>query len=224
MKKYKFAGYERTSMNDYPLSPGQMCAKFVEAEDGKLFSDVMNEYLDSKGKSIKDVAEMSNLLKMKYALLMEIKSGELEDDDIAEIAFGFKPLDEKSKEHRCSLTSDPTMQVLQNAKRPYAALHYIGIPIGNVKKLCNQFDGITLDLRDATLEELDANIVPLMSLFQREQPAMYIISTEVANALMDSEKVKNSPVLKQLDFKASIFKNVFASKEGLENNFIRTLD
>lgn len=224
MKKYKFAGYERTSMNDYPLSPGQMSAKFVEAEDGKLFSEVMNEYLEPKGKSIKDMAEVSNLLKMKYILFVEINSGELEDDDIAEIAFGFKPLDEKSKEHRISLTSDPTMQVLQNAKRPYAALHYIGIPIGNVKKLCNQFDGIVLDLRNNTLKELDENIVPLMSLFQRDQPSMYIISAEVANALKDSEKIKESPALKQLNFKASVFKNVFASKEGLENNFIRTLD
>lgn len=224
MKKYKFAGYERTSMNDYPLSPGQMSAKFVEAEDGKLFSEVMNEYLEPKGKSIKDMAEISNLLKMKYILFVEINSGELEDDDIAEIAFGFKPLDEKSKEHRVSLTSDPTMQVLQNAKRPYAALHYIGIPIGNVKKLCNQFDGIVLDLRNNTLKELDENIVPLMALFQREQTSMYIISAEVANALKDSEEVKKSPALKQLDFKASVFKNVFAPKEGLENNFIRTLD
>lgn len=223
MKKYKFVGYERTTMEDYPLSPGQMCVKIVEDENGKLFSEVMSEYLDSKDKSLKDMAEIANLLKMKYGIHVIINSGELEDDDIAEIAFGFRPLDEKSKEHRMSLTNDPTMQILQNAKRPYAALTYKGIPVGNVKKLCNQFDGVTFDLRNSTAEELNDNIVPLMAIFQRENPTMYIISAEVANVMKSAIDAKESPALKQLEFKANAFKNVFAPKEGLENNFIRSL-
>lgn len=223
MKKYKFVGYERTTMEDYPLSPGQMSAKIVEDENGKLFSEVISEYLDPKDKSLKDMAEMANLLKMKYAVHVVINSGELEDDDIAEIAFGFRPLDEKSKEHRIALTNDPTMQILQNAKRPYAALTYKGIPVGNVNKLCNQFDGVTFDLRNSTVEELNDNIVPLMAIFQREKPTMYIISAEVANAMKGAIDAKESPALKQLEFKATVFKNVFAPKEGLENNFIRSL-
>lgn len=223
MKKYKFVGYERTTMEDYPLSPGQMSAKIVEDENGKLFSELISEYLDPKDKSLKDMAEMANLLKMKYAVHVVINSGELEDDDIAEIAFGFKPLDEKSKEHRIALTNDPTMQILQNAKRPYAALTYKGIPVGNVNKLCNQFDGVTFDLRNSTVEELNDNIVPLMAIFQREKPTMYIISAEVANAMKSAIDAKESPALKQLEFKATVFKNVFAPKEGLENNFIRSL-
>ena len=232
MKKYKFVGYERTTMEDYPLSPGQMSAKIVEDENGKLFSEVISEYLDPKDKSLKDMAEMDNFniircccgsAEISKLFLEKLEMKVITPDDIAEIAFGFRPLDEKSKEHRIALTNDPTMQILQNAKRPYAALTYKGIPVGNVNKLCNQFDGVSFDLRNSTVEELNDNIVPLMAIFQREKPTMYIISAEVANAMKGAIDAKESPALKQLEFKATVFKNVFAPKEGLENNFIRSL-
>lgn len=216
MKKYK-SELKRVTLKDYPLMAGQMALYLTEAEDGKLFSEIVENLLSTT--SIKDAQQKNELLELRYILNVNINTA-ITQDDLDDLRFGLTRLDKASIDFRQKIALDDKQKVKESMRRTHANLHVNGL--FDVNDFAQEFDVCTVDMSNMKIEDIEANMVYVAQISQRTNPTVFIIPTELANKLNDKEFSKG--VLgKTFNAKILSLKNVFAPAEGLENNFVRAI-
>lgn len=216
MKKYK-SELKRVTLKDYPLMAGQMALCLTESEDGKLFSEIVEGLLNTT--SIKEAQQKNELLGLRYILNVEVNTA-ITQDDLDDLRYGLTRLDKTSIDFRQKIALDEKQKVKETMRRTHANLHVNGL--FDVNDFAQEFDVCTVDMSNMKIEDIEANMIFVAQVSQRDNPTVFIIPTELANKLNDKEYSK-SVLGKTFNAKIASLKNVFAPAEGLENNFVRAI-
>ena len=216
MKKYK-SELKRVTLKDYPLMAGQMALCLTESEDGKLFSEIVEGLLNTT--SIKEAQQKNELLGLRYILNVEVNTA-ITQDDLDDLRYGLTRLDKTSIDFRQKIALDEKQKVKESMRRTHANLHVTGL--FDVNDFAQEFDVCTVDMSNMKIEDIEANMIFVAQVSQRDNPTVFIIPTELANKLNDKEYSK-SVLGKTFNAKIAKLKNVFAPAEGLENNFVRAI-
>lgn len=216
MKKYK-SELKRVTLKDYPLMAGQMALCLTESEDGKLFSEIVEGLLNTT--SIKEAQQKNELLGLRYILNVEVNTT-ITQDDLDDLRYGLTRLDKTSIDFRQKIALDKKQKVKETMRRTHANLHVNGL--FDVNDFAQEFDVCTVDMSNMKIEDIEANMIFVAQVSQRDNPTVFIIPTELANKLNDKEYSK-SVLGKTFNAKIASLKNVFAPAEGLENNFVRAI-
>ena len=216
MKKYK-SELKRVTLKDYPLMAGQMALCLTESEDGKLFSEIVESLLNTT--SIKEAQQKNELLGLRYILNVEVNTA-ITQDDLDDLRYGLTKLDKTSIDFRQKIALDEKQKIKESMRRTHANLHVNGL--FDVNDFAQEFDVCTVDMSNMKIEDIEANMIFVAQVSQRDNPTVFIIPTELANKLNDKEYSK-SVLGKTFNAKIASLKNVFAPAEGLENNFVRAI-
>lgn len=215
MKKYTKV-IKRLTTQDCPLSFGNIAICFTENEDGKIFSDLIDEILTVN--SIKKQKEKNDILLLKYLINVEITS-EVTTEDVQDLRVGLAKLDKTSIDYRVSLATDDREKIKESARRSTANLHINGL--FNILDFAQEFDLCNLDISNLSVEDVKKNMIFIAAIAQRPNPTTYTVSTELAN-LLDDENFHEDVIKKTFEAKIKA-KSVFAKKQGLKNIFVRSL-
>lgn len=206
----------RVSMKDHPLAPGSISICFTENKDGKLFSELVDEILQAT--NVEETQTKLDILKLKYWVNVEISSAPTVED-VQDLRLGFTRLDKASFNCRVEAAETEEQKVKESAKRISANIHVKNL--FEMSDYIQEFDTCTLDTSEMKLEDIEAGMVHIVSVAQRENPSVYIISAELANKLL--EKDFQETALGKLYNSKIKFKNVFASEKDLKNIFVRSI-
>lgn len=215
MKKYTKT-IRRLTMQDCPLSPGTIAICFTEDENGEIFSNLIDEILNTD--NIKKAQEKNDILQLKYLINVEVTS-KADIESIQDLRLGLARLDKKSIDYRVSLATDDKEKVKESARRTTCNLHVRGL--FDISDFAQEFDLCNLDISETSTEDVEKGMIYIAALAQRPNPTVYILSTELANKLLDTA-FKDSVVKKTFDPKIKL-KSVFAKKAGLKNLFVRSI-
>lgn len=210
----------RVSLQEHPLAPGSIAIVFTEAEEGKPFSELIQEIL--KPTNVKDTEFEHDVFNLKYWLQVEIKKSPTQED-LQDLRYGLHILDEASIKHRVDATDDVTQKIKESHKRTSANLLIKGLFETN--EYDHEFDTCVLDTSELSTEEVKQNAIYVAEVSQRLEPTTFIISTELANQLLDKE-FKETTVGKVYSAKVkfkSVFAPKFSDKVALENPFVREI-
>lgn len=217
VKKYNLT-VKRTSIQDHPLAPGSSAVFFTEDPNGKPISILINEML--RATSIKDIQFKNDVLALRYWINVEI-STEPTEADVQDLRVGLSSLDSASINYRVELATTEEEKIKENARRPSANLHIKGLY--NIGDFAQEFDTCCLDISEVTTEDIESNLVFIAAVAQRENPTVYVISTELANKL--GSKDYSHEALTRLFSSKIKQKSVFAPGKmngvDLTNPFIR---
>lgn len=220
MKKYTLY-VKRVSINDDPLMPGQMAFCLTESSEGKLFSEIIEELLEST--NIQEIQRKNDLLQLRYILNVEISS-KVEQDDLDDLRYGLSRLDKSSIDFRQKLAANDQLKIKEGMRRTHANLHIKGL--FDVNDFAQEFDTCNADISKMSIKEIEDAIVFIAQIAQRTNPTVFTISTELANKLMDKD-FKETVLGKTLNAKITTLKNVFApvatGETALENPFVRAI-
>lgn len=215
VKKFK-TSIRRLSMLEAPLAPGSIALCFDEDEEGKPFSLLIEDLLNTE--DVKETIFKNNVLQLKYWINVTITS-EPNEKSLQDLRYGLGVLDEVSRKHRIELTTDEKQQIKEAARRIAANIHVIGLY--GIRDYIQEFDTCCLDMSSMEIEDIEKNAIYIVEASQRVQPTAFVIPTELANNLTYKEFAE-TPLGKTLEAKINL-KSVFAPKEHLDNNFVRAI-
>lgn len=216
MKKY-VKELRRVTTKDDPLMPGQMALCLTESEDGKLFSEIIEDLLNST--NLQEIQKRNDLLQLRYILNVEITSS-VDQEALDDLRYGLSRLDKASIEYRQQLATNEQQAIKEGMRRTHANLHVKGL--FDVSDFAQEFDTCNADISEMSIQDIESAIVFIAQIAQRTNPTVFTISAELANKLQDKE-YKDSVLGKTLNAKVLTLKNVFAPLDGLENPFIRAI-
>ena len=219
MTKFIYA-FERTTNTDCLLFPGQYACKIIESatNEGQTFSEIMHEL--STNLTNPDVLALMN---MQYILYIKVRNP-IDEETFGDIKVGLRELDKTSLDCRMSNAKTTEEKYKESMRRPYAHLYIQGL--FDAEAFAMSFDAVQLDLIDVPEDQLKSQLVQLVAIGNRPCPTTFVISTELANKLMDAE-FKESPLGTYLYNKSIVNKNVFAidtvKDVYLENKSVRAI-
>lgn len=173
---------KRTNLLDHPLAPGSSAVFFTEDPNGKPISELITELLNVT--SIKDIQFKNDVLALRYWVVVEINSAPT-DADTQDLRVGLSKLDNTSIAYRVELATDDKEKIKESARRPSAHVHVKGLY--DIRDYVQEFDTCCLDLSETPTENVENNLVFVAAVAQRENPTVYVISTELANKLATKE-------------------------------------
>lgn len=211
----------RVTLKDHPLAPGSIAVCFTEDKKGKPISSHIREMLQST--NIADIQTRNDILGLKYWINVEITSP-TDENDLQDLRIALRDLDKASIDYRVSIATDDNQQIKESARRSSVNLHINGA-FNLAADYPQEFDTCVLDTSNVDIATVEKNLITVAAVAQRDQPTVWIISTELANKLMDKD-FKNTGLGKVYNSKI-VFKSVFApSQTGdvkLENPFVREI-
>ncbi len=209
---------KRTTLQDHPLAPGSIAVFFTEDENGKPISELITELLATT--SIKDIQFKNDVLALKYWINVEISTAPT-DADTQDLRVGLSKLDNASINYRVELATDEKEKIKESARRPAANVHVKGLY--DIGDYVQEFDTCCLDVSEVDIKDIETNLVFVAAVAQRENPTVYVISTELANKLMTKD-YKDSPLHRMFSTKIkqkSVYAPEKSGNEVLANPFVR---
>lgn len=208
--------FRRSTMSEMPLMPGAAVLAIKESEEGKPFSELIDEFLNSE--SVADIQKKNDVLALRYGMTVDLSS-EPSDEDLQELRVGLGKLDEASSQYRKSIAKTELETVKAQSQRINCNIHVIGL--FNCVDFVQEFDYCNVDLSKLSDDEIEKNLVYLAGLAQRPNPTVYTISADLANRL-ETKEMKETALGKTLEAKIKL-KSVFAPSDGLNNIFVRSI-
>jgi len=217
MKKFT-KNLQRSTVKNFSMAPGSTILNFVEDENGKSFSECIDDLLNTT--SITGIQEKNDVLALRYFLSVSLESAP-DKEDLQDVQVGLENLDKASAEYRESIAINDMERARIRTQRVQCNLHVHGT--FDAIDYSQNFNYCTVDLSDLSLEEIEKGALLVVGYAQRQNPTTFVIPTRLANKLTDDEYKKS--------YVGKIFtprihsKAVFAPYETgdvkLENNFVR---